>query len=78
MAKEATLRREESMGLCEQLELDLRLPWGGLSPRVLTRASEAFRFGPEGMGRLDLDASRAGEITQEELGQLLLPFVIGG
>ncbi len=37
----------------DQLELDLRMPWSGYSPRVLTSAYRAFSFGAEGMGRLD-------------------------
>ncbi len=60
-----------------QLELDLGMPWGGRSPRGLTRAYKTFRFRPEGMGPLNGDASHAGDIEQEELGQLVLPSVVG-
>ncbi len=64
-----------------QLELDdVRkvLPWGGRSPRELTRSFETFRFATEGMGRLDLDASHVGDNKQEELRfELLFPFARG-
>ncbi len=30
---------------------DSRRPWGGRSPRDLTRAAELFRLAPEGTGR---------------------------
>ncbi len=61
----------------EQLEMRLKMPWEGKSPRVLTRAFRAFSFTAEGMGRLDQDASPVGDIEQEELGQLLLSFEWG-
>ena len=40
----------------EQLVLDLQdrqLPWGGRSPRTLTRCFERFSLASEGTGRLD-------------------------
>jgi len=49
-------------------------PWGGISPRLLTRVHSSISFGAEGMGRLDLDASHVGDIDREELGQLLFPL----
>ncbi len=62
----------------EQLELDLRMPWEGRSPRVLTKAFRARSLVREGMGRLDLDASHVGEISQEVQLQLpLFPFEKG-
>ena len=53
-------------------------PWKGQSPRVLTKAFETFRFRPEGMGRLDQDASHVGEITQSSSNQLELFLLISG
>jgi len=51
------------------------LPWGGRSPRELTRCAQSFSFTAEGMGRLDQVASHVGD---REVGgaaeQLLLPF----
>jgi len=55
----------------------LALPWGGQSPRVLTRAFAAFSFRREGMGRLSRDASHVGEDKLREL-QLELPFPFVG
>jgi len=62
----------------EQLELALSRvlrkaeePWGGQSPRVLTKSYGLFRFRPQGMGRLDLEASHVGDHKSEvELEQL--------
>ncbi len=52
-----------------------RAPWGGRSPRGLTRASRAFSFRREGMGRLcGSEMDECGDIDMEQLGQLLLPF----
>ena len=67
-----------------QLELELGdlpgagkdLPWGGRSPRGLTKASKAFSFRREGMGRLNEDASHVGDIDLETLGQRLLPLML--
>jgi len=66
--------RRAGRKLGEQLLLALGMPWEGRSPRVLTRAFEEFSFTAEGMGRLDQEAPHVGEINQEQLGQLLLPF----
>jgi len=35
----------------DQLQLQLGLPWDGVSPRYLTRSAELFTFAPEGTGR---------------------------
>ena len=40
-----------SLLLVEQLELDLRMPWNGVSPRCLTRGSKVFSFLRKGMTR---------------------------
>jgi len=63
----------------EQLLLALRLPWDGVSPRLLTAAYLNSTFRAEGMGRLDQDASHVGDIEQESLpgGQRLFPFEEG-
>ena len=63
----AAEREREQQG---QLTLALRLPWEGRSCRVLTKSHLAFSFVREGMGRLDLDASPAGDINEIELFQL--------
>jgi len=53
-------------------------PWKGQSPRELTEAFKTFRFGPEGMSRLDLDASHVGDIHVDQLGlELVFPSVGG-
>ncbi len=36
---------------CDQLELDLGMPWNGYSPRSLTRAANDFSFVRSGTGR---------------------------
>ncbi len=76
MARDA-VRRAKACSLYVQGELFSWGSVGGRSPRELTRAFQARRFRPEGMGRLDQDASHIGEINQEELGQLLFPFTQG-
>jgi len=48
-------------------------PWGGRCPRELTRAFQAFSFGREGMGRLDLGASHVGDFENTGA-QIELPF----
>ncbi len=73
MAKRRSLAERDHV-MHQQLELQLGEPWGGYSPRVLTKAFLARRLRAEGMGRLDQDASHVGDIEEEELGQLLLPF----
>ena len=72
MAKDLQVA-ERDLEKLGQLTLDLRLPWDGYSPRVLTRAYETFSFTAEGMGRLDQDASHVGDLNIRG-GQLALPF----
>jgi len=73
MARERSSQRVGPVVL-EQLELQLGEPWGGRSPRVLTRAFEAFSFRAEGMGRLNEDARCEGKVRGGE--QLLLPLFL--
>jgi len=64
-----------------QLELFPRsasVPWGGVSPRELTRAFRAFSFTAEGMGPLNPDAPRVGENKPEAPAQLELFPLSGG
>ena len=66
MAKERQFAQRE-------LELDdvrrvlSREPWGGKAPRELTRSFMASSLAREGMGRLDLDASRVGDLNALEV-----------
>ena len=39
--------------ISEQLLLDLKMPWGGISPRFLTRGAELYSFTAQGTGRPD-------------------------
>jgi len=39
----------------EQLQLDLRMPWNGVSPRYLTKAPRKLKLANEGTGRLIRD-----------------------
>ncbi len=43
----------------EQLLLELGEPWGGISPRYLTRVFGQFSFTRKGMGRPNLEVIRA-------------------
>ena len=69
-----------------QLELELGtfpgagldLPWGGVSPRALTRGASIISFTAEGMGRLDLDASHVGDRKWRSSAQLDLFLTSGG
>ena len=48
----------------EQLELRLRMPWDGYTPRSLTRVAKNFSFVRKGTGRVNLDAP---QVVQLEL-----------
>ncbi len=73
MARERSSQREAPVAY-EQLALQLGEPWGGRSPRYLTRAAQTFRFAPEGMGRSIQDATPEGVVIGGE--QLLLPLFL--
>ncbi len=67
----------------EQLSLELAgpgrswlEPWGGKSPRGLTKAFERFSLRASPAGGPIRNASRPSDKEQEELVQLLLPFLI--
>ncbi len=63
------------LGLDDVRKAVVEEPWGGKSPRVLTRAFVAFSLVREGMGRLDQDASHVGDVRVREV-QLDLPFLL--
>ena len=48
----------------DQLELQLRMPWAGVSPRYLTRGFQEFSLASEGTGRVNLDEI---QVTQLEV-----------
>jgi len=51
----------------EQLELELGMPWYGISPRYLTRAPERISLSSEGTGRPNLELVRPVFAVQLEL-----------
>ena len=53
--------------ISEQLELDLRMPWNGVSPRYLTSCFAAFSLSSEGTGRSNLRPLEAIDVDQIEL-----------
>ncbi len=72
------IEEELLMELLGQRSLDLRMPWGGRDPRVLTKSRLNVRFAPEGMGRLDLEASHVGDEQYRDSDQLALFLCVGG
>ena len=50
----------------EQLQLDLRMPWDGYSPRSLTRIAMNFTF-RAGTGRVNRESFETPDVLQLEL-----------
>ena len=50
-----------------QLQLELGMPWDGISPRYLTRGFIDFSLASEGTGRSNLVPIRPLEVVQLEL-----------